>query len=437
MLNLFDLTLQFKGFPIKEARKRIAETNAISENDFSIFTEQLKTEIVDYHLRENSFYKKFIGAKNIAEWEDIPILKKEHLQIPLKQRLSKGFSQKNTYQGRTSGSSGKPLTYAKDHFCHAMTWAHIMDRFGWYEVNFNTSYQARFYGIPLDTKGYYKERIKDTLANRHRFSIFDLSDSKLETFLETFRRKKFDYINGHTSSIVLFAKFLQQKGIVLTSVCPTLKVCVVTSEMLFEDDQELMAQQLGVPVINEYGASELDLIAFTNKEGSLQLNNQTIFVEVVDSNGNVVPHGQTGHIVVTSLYNKAHPFIRYDIGDLGTIDSLSTPKKPILKELVGRANDNAQLANGTTVPGHTFYYVTKTALGSDSPIKEFVISQNEIETFTISYVSERVITASEIESLEKALKLYLKTQVKLKHEKVDSLDRSTNGKLKQFVSLLK
>ncbi|MFC7356127.1 phenylacetate--CoA ligase family protein [Jejudonia soesokkakensis] len=436
-MNLFDLTLQFKGFPIKEARKRIAETNAISESDFSIFTEQLKSEIVGYHLRENTFYKKFAATVNISSWEDIPILKKEHIQIPLEERVSNGFSKKNTYQGRTSGSSGTPLVYAKDHFCHAMTWAHIMDRFGWYGIDFNTSYQARFYGIPLDTKGYYKERIKDTLANRHRFSIFDLSDTKLEAFLNTFRRKKFDYINGHTSSIVLFSKFLQQKGIILTSVCPTLRTCVVTSEMLFEDDKKLMEQQLGVPVINEYGASELDLIAFTNKEGNLQLNNQTVFVEIVDSNGNVVPHGQTGHIVVTSFYNKAHPFIRYDIGDLGTIDPSSTSKKPILKGLEGRANDMAHLANGKTVPGHTFYYVTKTALGSDSLVKEFVITQNDVETFTISYVSERELIASEIKSLEVALQLYLKTSVKLKHKKVDSLDRSTNGKLKQFVSLLK
>jgi phenylacetate-CoA ligase len=429
--------LQFKGFPIKEARKRLVQTHAVSESDFLIFSERLKTEIFKYHQRENLFYKKFLGTTKISSWEDVPILKKKDIQIPLQDRLSHGFTAKNTYQGRTSGSSGKPLTYGKDYFCHAMTWAHIMDRFGWYGIDFNTSFQARFYGIPLDKKGHYKERIKDTIANRHRFSIFDLSEETLEKFLNTFRRKKFDFINGHTSSIVLFAKYLKKKNVILTSVCSTLKTCVVTSEMLYEDDKKLLEHQLGVPVVNEYGASELDLIAFTNKEGKLQLNNDTIFVEIVDDNGSVVPHGEVGHIVVTSLYNKAHPFIRYDIGDLGAIDSKSTPKTQILKKLEGRANDNAQLADGKTVPGHTFYYVTKTALGIDSHVREFVIAQNDIETFTLTYVSEKKLTTSEVASLEKALYLYLQTRVKLNHIKVASLDRSTNGKLKQFVSLLK
>jgi phenylacetate-CoA ligase len=32
-----------------------------------------------------------------------------------------------------------------------------------------------------------------------------------------------------------------------------------------------------------------------------------------------LPYGQEGRIVVTSLFNKAHPFIRYDIGDIGIL----------------------------------------------------------------------------------------------------------------------
>ena len=53
-----------------------------------------------------------------------------------------------------------------------------------------------------------KERAKDFLSQRYRFTIFDLSDQVLEGFLKHFKTKKFDYINGYTSSIVLFAKFV-------------------------------------------------------------------------------------------------------------------------------------------------------------------------------------------------------------------------------------
>jgi phenylacetate-CoA ligase len=56
-----------------------------------------------------------------------------------------------------------------------------------------------------------KERIKDFLSNRFRLPVFDLSNPVLENFLGHFRQKKFDYINGYTSSIVLFANFTRQK----------------------------------------------------------------------------------------------------------------------------------------------------------------------------------------------------------------------------------
>ena len=122
---------------------------------------------------------------------------------------------------------------------------------------------------------------------------------------------------------------------------------MVTSEMLFEADKILLEKQFGIPIVNEYGASELDLIAFQSRsvgtEGEWQVNSETLFVEILDENNQVLPYGQEGRIVITSLFNKAHPFIRYDIGDIGLLDEKSTLQKPILKKLVGRTNDVAVL----------------------------------------------------------------------------------------------
>jgi phenylacetate-CoA ligase len=312
-LNLFELTLRFNGFPIKEAKERLLEIQKIAPEDYEIYVNNLKANIVEYHIRQNKFYASFIDDKDVSKWVDVPVMQKSDLQKPLLDRLSKGFSQKNCYINKTSGSSGHPFVFAKDKLCHAFTWAEIINRFGWYNLDFNTSLQARFYGIPLTFFGYQKERLKDRLSSRYRFPIFDLSEKKMEQFLRVFRRKKFDYINGYTSSIVLFAKYLREKDIILTSICPTLKYCIVTSEMLFEDDKTLMESTFGVPVINEYGASELDLIAFTNKDGDFIVNSETLFVEILDENDNPVPNGSPGRIVITSLYNKAHPLIRYYI----------------------------------------------------------------------------------------------------------------------------
>jgi phenylacetate-CoA ligase len=431
---LFELTLRLNGFHIKEAKKKLQEIQGIADSEFEKYVYDSRKQIVEFHLSENPNYKKFVGYDHIARWEDVPIMHKEDLQKPLAQRLSYSYTPKNTYVNKTSGSSGHPFIFAKDKFCHALTWAEIIERFSWYDINFNNSLQARFYGIPLDSLGYQKERLKDRFSSRFRFPIFDLSENKMASFLDSFKVKKFDYINGYTSSIVLFAKYLKDRNIVLKNLCPTLKHCIVTSEMLYDSDKKLMESSFGVPVVNEYGASELDLIAFTNPQNEFIVNSETLFVEILDEKDQAVPKGQLGRVIITSLYNKAHPLIRYDIGDTGALSPDSTFKKPILKQLIGRTNDIANLPRGKTVPGLTFYYVTKSIIEDDGNVKEFVIEQTALDSFKIIYVSEFVLSSKETKAIKMALFKYLENDLQLLFERVNSLDRSNRGKLKQFVS---
>lgn len=436
MIRLFDFSLRLNGFPIKKAKVELDRIVNLSEEEYALFLENKKKEIVDFHLKNNSFYKELVGNTNIQNWEDLPILNKQNLQKPLEERLSNGYSKKNIYLNKTSGSSGTPFVFAKDKYSHALTWASIMMRFGWFGIDFNHSNQARFYGIPMDFIGYQKERIKDFMTHRFRFPVFDLSDEILEKFLQKFKSKKFDYINGYTSSIVLFAKYLEKKDIILNKVCPTLKACFVTSEMLFETDKKLLQKQFGIPIISEYGASELDLIAFENPEGEWQVNSETLFVEILDENDKVLPYGEEGRIVITSLFNKANPFIRYEIGDIGILDEKSTPKKPILKKLIGRTNDIAILPSGKKSPGLTFYYVTKSIIEDDGNVKEFIIKQTHLDTFEIEYVAEKELDSAQIQKIKDAIDLYLEPNLNFTFTRKTVLERTNRGKLKQFKSHL-
>ncbi|MBB4800829.1 phenylacetate-CoA ligase [Flavobacterium nitrogenifigens] len=436
MIRLFDLSLKLNGFPIKKAKVELDKIVHFSEEEYSLFLENKKKEIVDFHLKNNLFYSELAGNATAENWENLPILTKQNLQKPLEERLSKDYSKKNIYLNKTSGSSGTPFVFAKDKYAHALTWSSIIMRFGWFRIDFNHSFQARFYGIPLDFIGYQKERFKDFLTRRFRFPVFDLSDEILDKFLQKFKTKKFDYINGYTSSIVLFAKYLENNNIILNKVCPTLKACFVTSEMLFESDKKLLEKQFGIPIIREYGASELDLIAFENPDGEWQINSETLFVEILDENNNLVPHGTEGKIVITSLFNKAHPFIRYEIGDIGILDEKSTPKKPILKKLIGRTNDVAILPSGKKSPGLTFYYVTKSIIEDDGNVKEFIIKQTKIDAFEIEYVADAALVSEQIQKIKGAIDLYLEPNLNFTFTRKSVLERSNRGKLKQFQSNL-
>lgn len=434
-MNWFSLSLQLNRFPIKKAKNVLEEIKNIPEAEYSGYVEQKKQEIVTYHLKNNNFYRNFFGSKKYTSWEEVPVMQKADLQRPLEQRFSKGFDSKNSYVGKTSGSSGHPFIFAKDRFCHALSWAEFNDRYQWYGIDLDRSVQARFYGIPLDKIGYFKERIKDRFGFRYRFPIFDLSDAKMEEFLEEFKKKNFDYINGYTSSIVLFGKFLQKKNLVLKEICPNLRLCIVTSEMFFEEDKILLEKVFGVPVVNEYGASELGLLAFQNPQDEWVLNSETMFVEILDKEGKAVPAGEEGRIVITSLYNKAHPFIRYDIGDTGALTVGSSVKKPVLKSLLGRTNDVAVLPSGKVVPGLTFYYVTKSIIENDGLIKEFIVQQTEPGAFKIIYVSEKELEPEKKQKIEEAMVTYLEEGLEVEFEHKKTLNRSKRGKLKQFESL--
>lgn len=436
MFNLFDISLKLSGFPIEKAKIEFEKILKIPAEDSEDYIESKKREIVEYHFEKNQFYKSLIGNKIPEKWEDLPIMTKKDFQRPLEERLSRGYNSKNVYVNKTSGSTGNPMIFAKDKFCHAMVWANFIHKFGLYSIDFNKSFQARFYGIPLNKLKASKERLKDFLANRYRFSVYDLSDDAMEKIVQKFRSKKFDYINGYTTSIVAFAKFLNEKNIVLKSACPSLKFCIVTAEMLFEEDRKLLEQNLGVPIINEYGASELDLIAFQNLDGDWELNSQTLFVEVVDDNSKPVPFCEEGRIVITSLYNKAHPFIRYDIGDLGIVDKKLDGSKIILKKLIGRSDDVVFLPSGKQCLGWTFSYITKNLIDENGSVKEFLVKQISLNSFKIEYVSNKDLNSDQIDKIKAGIINYLESGLILSFERKEFLQRSKSGKLKQFQSLI-
>jgi len=435
-LNLFNISLKVNGYPLKKAKTVFETIQKKNETELSTYIEAKKQDIVEYHLKHNPFYKTFAKGANSKEWYNVPVMTKRHLQQPLNHRLSDGFTAKNIYINKTSGSSGDPFIFAKDKFCHALTWAGFIDRYSWLNLDFNTSKQARFYGIPLNKLGYYKERFKDFLSNRYRFSVFDLSEVQLEKNIIKFKNTNFDYINGYTSAIVQFSKYLKHKNLVLKTICPSLKACIVTSEMLFEADRLLLENQLGIPVINEYGAAELGLIAFQNSKQEWLINTEDLYVEILDVNNHVLPYGEEGRLVITSLYNKAHPFIRYDLGDIGKLSKASTLNKPILETLIGRTNDIVSLPSGKKAAGLTFYYVTKIVIEDDGNVKEFIIEQLKLDTFKVTYVSNSELSSEKKTKIKEAVTKYLEPNLQVVFERKIALERSKSGKLKQFTSYL-
>lgn len=433
-MSLLELSLKLKGFPLQKAENELQKIQSLNENEFMQWHLNKRWETVMYHFANNDFYRSRIGKKLPEKWEDIPVIVKSDFQNSDKKLISDSIPEKDLYTGYTSGSSGHPFSYAKDKFAHAMTWALIKNRYRDFGLTLN-SRQARFYGIPFERLDYAKEKFKDFLSNRLRFPVFDLSDEKFEEFLKRFESSGFDYIYGYTNSIVLFARFIIRKNIVLKNICPDLKVCICTSENCTDEDKRIITKAFGIPAVNEYGTSEVDLIAFEDYNGNWKLSEENIFIEILDEEGNKLTKGGEGRIILTALHNKAMPFIRYEIGDKAIIEPGGD--KIIIKTLMGGVNDIVLLPSGKKSSGVTFYFITRDVLEGSGILREFIIKQVSIDRFVFEIVSDSDIPEKDKMTIQKKMDLYLEPGLSFEIKRVDKIERTKAGKMKHFHSYIK
>lgn len=429
-MNIFPTILKLQGYPIQAARQQLDEMHSWGISKRLAWVESQQWLIFRHHHQTNPWYRAKCAAAVPEDWTSLPILRKQDFQEGLSQCLSSAYTLKEVYVGNTSGSSGHPFYFAKDKPCHALTWANIMYQYRQHGIELGER-QARFYGIPLSGVSRWKELAKDYIGNRVRFPVFDLRDRVLEQWLTRFRRERFVYTYGYTSAMTCFARFCRSRGHVLQQLCPTLRACIVTSETCTPEDRDILQEGFGVPVINEYGASETDVMAFDRPDGQWGICAANVFLEVVDDAGRSLPDGQEGRILVTALHNKAMPIIRYDGGDLGVLGR-DQQGLPVLRQLSGRVNDMAVLPSGRKAAGLTFYYISRSLLERGGFLREFIIRQTALDTFVFQIVSDRELLQTETAAIQQQMDLYLEPDLKLIVERVPAIDRSGSGKIKHF-----
>ena len=425
MFDFFKI-LNFFGYHVQKAQLTLSE--ALSVQDMSKWQNQKKWDIFNFHFQHNPFYKDFIKEKPEA-WEDIPIIRRKDLMDNCLSKIPPDIASKKLYLSHSSGSSGEPLFFARDAFTHAYVWVIFNDYYSRVGLSVNHR-QARVFGISGSFLHKIKVKIKDKMSNRHRFNVFNLSDEALEKWLNVFRKKRFEYIYGYTNCLVAFAQYLKSKNVVLSSVSSQLKACIVTSEVCTDKDAHLLRVVFGIPIYNEYGSSELGLIGF-KKDDFWEVPDHSIYIEVVDEQSNVLPDGEVGYLVCTSLYNKATPFIRYQNGDLGSIRRVNGHTR--IEQVMGSLNDMAVLKNGKKIPGISFYFVAQDLIESSSKVKEFLFRQ--VDDFIVfEYVASEDLTNAELLTLKKGLANTVEKGIFLKAKRVPFLQRGANGKFKHFIS---
>ena len=133
-------------------------------------------------------------------------------------------------------------------------------------------------------------------------------------------------------------------------------------------------------------------------------------------------------------YNRAMPLIRYEIGDVGSIEKLDKSPFMRLKTLDGRLSDVIHLPNGRKLPGLTFYYISRSLIENGTNIKRFIITQKKINEFVFDYVSDQELSQEIKHKIILESKKYLNSNLDYIFNRVDAIPDKPSGKIQHFFS---
>lgn len=371
-----------------------------------------------------------LEIKSLVDLQKLPFLSKAIIRAEgdrMKSEIAKGLARFNT-----GGSSGEPLIFfiGNERVSHDVAAKWRATR--WWDVDIGDR-EIVVWGSPIELTTQDKVRqIRDRLMRTHLIPAFEMSEAKLDEFVATIRSFRPTMLFGYPSSISLIARHAEKRGQIMNDL--GIKVAFVTSERLYDHQRDDIARVFDCPVANGYGGRDAGFIAHQCPQGGMHITAEDIIVEIVDSEGNPVPHGTAGEIVITHLATSEFPFIRYRTGDVAVLSDKSCAcgrGLPLIEEIQGRTTDFVVAADGTVMHGLALIYTLRDITG----ITAFKIIQENLQLTRVQIVPGPTCNVpAAIARIEHDLAARLGDGVTIKVEQVGEIPTEKSGKFRYVIS---
>jgi phenylacetate-CoA ligase len=330
----------------------------------------------------------------------------------------------------TGGSSGEPLIFfiGRERVSHDVAAKWRATR--WWDVDIGDR-EIVVWGSPIELGAQDGVRaVRDRVLRTALLPAFQMSPEKLDRFLADIRAARPRMLFGYPSALSHIARHAEARGVRMDDL--GIRVAFVTSERLYDEQREQIARTFGCRVANGYGGRDAGFIAHQCPQGGMHITAEDIIVEILDPEGNPVPRGTAGEIVVTHLATGDFPFIRYRTGDVGVLDTESCScgrGLPLLKEIQGRTTDFLVARDGTVMHGLALVYIVR-----DLPqVKAFKIVQESLDLTRV-----QVVTDAPLENMRQAIvdgfRARLGPAVQVEVERVEQIAPEKSGKFRYVVS---
>lgn len=369
------------------------------------------------------------GMGSINDLQRLPFLTKADIRAntdAMKSDQAQGLARFNT-----GGSSGEPLVFFIGHERVSHDVAAKWRATRWWGVDIGDP-EIVLWGSPIELSSQDRMRHwRDALMRTQLLPAFEMSAEKVAGFIDVIRRTRPAMLFGYPSAFAHIARHAEAHGIRLDDL--GIQVAFVTSERLYDHQRELIERLFNCPVANGYGGRDAGFIAHQCPSGGMHLTHEDVIVEIVDAQGRVLPHGESGEIVVTHLATHDFPFIRYRTGDVGTLDDRPCScgrTLPLLKEIQGRSTDFLVAQDGTVMHGLSLIYIVRDLAG----VKQFKIVQESLDRTDILLVTDDRFDRANLAAIERGAKARLGQGVSVNVQLVGDIAPEKSGKFRYVVS---
>jgi phenylacetate-CoA ligase len=173
---------------------------------------------------------------------------------------------------------------------------------------------------------------------------------------------------GYPSAMALLAGEQLAGRLAITPVAVT-----TSSETLTDDTRRRIADAFGVPVSNQFGSSEGLFGVSEPGDDPIVFASDLVIAELVDDDGDPVPVGMPStRVLVTNLFNRVQPLIRYELTDR-FIRMPDAPDHGHLRAMVdGRTSDVLRWGDRVVHP-----HALRSVLVRDPAVVDYQIRQTD------------------------------------------------------------
>ena len=334
----------------------------------------------------------------------------------------------------TGGSSGVPLRFDVDEESHERRTAASFRGYAWAGAGPGTR-QLYLWGVPLTgatAASRRKDRLHQALHRRRVINCFEGGEALHDRFLAELASYRPDAVVAYVHPLYDIARRLLERG----ERAPYAPASIVVgAEKLHGFQREAIERAFTAPVFETYGSREFMLIgAECERHDGLHLTSEHLLVEILDDDGSPTAPGCEGNVVVTDLFNRGMPFIRYATGDRATAGFGLCPcgrGLPLLRAVSGRRLDMLLGSGGRLIPGEFFPHLVKDFAG----VRRFQVVQERADLVRFR-LTEEGMPGPDRQRLEGLVRDAFGPAVRVEFERADDIGLTAAGKLQVVVNRL-